>query len=109
MTGDVPSGLTVVEAIEQLRSQGYSDDVSIVADGVRCSRCGRPHSMDGPEVTAALRVEGASDPSDEAIVAGLTCESCGARGVLVAGYGPTGDPAEAAVLRRLGWGRRWHA
>lgn len=102
MTGDVPSGLTVIEAIEQLRSHGYRDDVSIVHGEVRCSHCGGSHTVDGLEATVVLRVEGASDPADEAIVAGVTCGTCGAKGVLVAGYGPTQDPAEATVLKRLG-------
>jgi hypothetical protein len=96
-----PSGLTVLEAIEQLRSLGYEDDFSIVSDGVRCSRCGLVHAADNVRLIEVLRVEGASDPADEAIVAGLVCGSCRASGVLVAGYGPTEDPVEAAVLSRL--------
>ena len=102
MSPDVPSGLTVVEAIEQLRSQGHRDDFSIVDGAVRCGRCGHAHPAEDLIVTAVLRVEGASDPADEAIVAGLACAACQAKGVLVAGYGPTEDPSEAAVLWRLG-------
>lgn len=105
MSADVPSGLTVVEAIEQLRSEGHRDDFSIVDGAVRCSRCGQAHPAEDLVVTAVLRVEGASDPPDEAIVAGLACALCRAKGVLVAGYGPTEDPREAAVLRHLGGSR----
>ena len=102
MNADVPSGLTVVEAIDQLRTRGHPDDFSIIDGAVRCGRCGHAHPAEDLSVTAVLRVEGASDPADEAIVAGLACRACQARGVLVAGYGPTEDAREAAVLRRLG-------
>ena len=69
---------------------------------VNCGHCGHLHEVEDLHVEAILRIEGASDPADEALVAGLTCSSCGARGVLVAGYGPTADPIEAAVVSRLG-------
>ncbi|MBK5223948.1 MAG: hypothetical protein JJE52_13965 [Acidimicrobiia bacterium] len=98
---DVPSGLTVTEAIAELRADGYAEDVSVQDDGLRCSRCRHVHRVDEVVIGAALRVEGATDPGDEAIVLGLVCSSCRARAVLVAGYGPTADPVEAGVVARL--------
>ena len=81
MTDAVPAGLTVLEAIERLRSDGYDADFSH-GDGLRCERCGRSHRVDGVDIEAALRVEGASDPADEAIVLGLRCTDCESRGGL---------------------------
>ena len=98
---DVPSGLTVTEAIAQLRADGYAEDVSVQGGGLRCSRCRHVHSVEEVAIGAALRVEGATDPGDEAIVLGLVCSSCRSRGVLVAGYGPTADAVEAAVVAGL--------
>lgn len=102
MTDPVPSGLTVLEAIERLRADAYDDDFSVQGDGLLCGRCGRSHGVDGIEIEVVLRVEGASDPADEAIVVGLRCTDCDSRGVLVAGYGPTADSVESAVVARLG-------
>ena len=102
MTDAVPSGLTVFEAIDRLRVDGYTADYSVSDNGLRCNTCGRVHAVDDVDITAALRVEGASDPADEALVVGLECRGCKTRGVLVAGYGPTADPVEAAVVSRLG-------
>lgn len=100
-TGSPPSGLTVLEAIEQLRAAGFADDMSARDGHVSCGHCGHLHAVEELDVQTILRVEGASDPADEALIAGLACSSCGARGLLVAGYGPTADPAEAAVIRQL--------
>ena len=102
MTDGVPSGLTVLEAIDRLRADGYTADYSVTDIGLRCNTCGRVHAVEDIDITAALRVAGASDPADEAIVIGLECGGCRTRGILVAGYGPTADPMEAAVVSRLG-------
>lgn len=96
----------MLEAIGRLRSDGYDADFSVQGDGLRCGRCGRNHRVDGVEIEAVLRVEGASDPADEAIVLGVRCTECESRGVLVAGYGPTADPLESEVVARLGRGGR---
>ena len=106
VTDAVPSGLTVIEAIERLRSDGYMQGFSVVGGALRCGACGWSHSAEGVEIEVALRVEGASDPADEAIVMGLRCDACQSSGVLVAGYGPTADPVESAVVLRLGQGDR---
>lgn len=52
-------------------------------------------------IDATVRVEGVSDPDDEAAVFGVTCLHGGARGVLVAAYGPTASADEATVLTAL--------
>lgn len=96
-----PAGLTILESIEHLRAEGFGGDFFVREEGVACGRCGHSHGVDELHVVSVLRVEGASDPADEAIVIGLQCSACDTRGVLVAGYGPTADPGEAAVVRQL--------
>lgn len=102
---EVPSGLTVTQAIATLRADGYAQDFSVSGEGLRCSGCGHVHGVSDAAIGAVMRVEGPSDPGDEAIVMGLVFASCGARGVLVGGYGPTADPVEADVIAQLGKGR----
>jgi hypothetical protein len=99
---EVPSGLTVTQAVATLRADGYAQDFSVSGDGLRCSGCGHVYGVSEVVTGSVMRVEGPSDPGDEAIVVGLECPSCGTRGVLVAGYGPTADPVEAGVILRLG-------
>jgi hypothetical protein len=93
--------LTVVEAIARLRTAGYTGDASAVPGGVRCSVCGTQHRVEDLVVDEILRVEGPSDPSDEALVAGLRCPGCGNRSVLVAGYGPGASAEDQDVVLAL--------
>jgi hypothetical protein len=94
--------ITVTEAIQQLRALGYGADFSVAPGGlVRCHVCGTEHDPATLTVREVLRVEGMSDPDDEAAVFGLVCGRCGTRGVLVVPYGPAASADEAAVLTHL--------
>jgi hypothetical protein len=98
---DPSDELTVLEVVAQLRRDGFDADAFAVADGVRCASCRAVHAVEDLDVERTGRVEGISDPDDEAIVLGLRCRSCGARAVLVAGYGPLASPEDAAVVAAL--------
>jgi hypothetical protein len=93
---------TVVEAIATLRERGYGADFDVAPGGlIVCRACGDVHKPEDAVVEATFRFEGASDPDDEAVVFGLACRACGARGVLVAAYGPAASADEAAVVTAL--------
>jgi hypothetical protein len=94
---------TIVEAIASLRAAGFTGDFSVAAGGrVRCGGCGQVHDAADLVVEAVIRVEGISDPADEAAAFGLSCDHCEMRGVLIVAYGPTASADEAAVLTALG-------
>ena len=99
------SEMTLIEALETLVAEGFSSEFRVVpsADGtmVRCSQCGLAISPADAEVLRLFRLEGESDPSEEVFVAGLQCPRCGARGTLVASYGPVADSADADVVAAL--------
>lgn len=94
---------TVVEEIAALRDRGYVADFRFTAAGqLRCDTCGHVVDPSGAVIECTARFEGASNPDDQAIVFGIHCTGCGARGVLVTAYGPTASAAEAAVVTGLG-------
>lgn len=94
-----PSAGTVTEALAQLEVEGYGEDLRLDGGHVSCNTCGAVHPTDRVEVDRVLRFEGPSDPADEAIVLGLRCPECGAKGSMVSAFGPDADPdlAEAFV------------
>jgi hypothetical protein len=95
--------ITIVEAIAALRADGFTSDFSVAPGGVvSCGTCGHNHDPSELMVEATVRVEGLSDPADEAAAFGLSCGSCGLRGVLVVAYGPAATADEAAVITALG-------
>jgi hypothetical protein len=99
----VASDLTVIEAVEELRAEGFDGDFRVTVDpepSVTCD-CGARMPATAVEVLKVLRIEGESDPADEVLVAGVRCSTCGSRGVLVVSYGPMADPADADVVAAL--------
>lgn len=97
---------TVTEALTLLAADGYVTDLSPRAGVVHCGACGEAHGAGDAVIDRTFRFEGASDPDDEAIVLALRCPRCGRLGVLVAGYGPSADPADIDLLVALTDGRR---
>lgn len=96
---------TVSGALSRLAEEGYTEDFSAGAHGVQCKHCEATHSSEGALVERVYRFEGASNPEDQAIVLGLRCRECSAKGVLVSGYGPSTDPDQVALILSLLDGR----
>jgi hypothetical protein len=93
---------TVTEAVEFLATQGYVDDYR-VGDAVGDLRAAHPMANAG--IDFMFRFEGPSDPSDQAIVLGVSHPGLARKGVVVSAYGPDADPDEAALLVALSLGR----
>ena len=91
-----------MEVLDDLRAEGFTVDVMVHDDGQLCCRgcdhCVAPEDMD---LLTLRRIEGASDPSDEAAVLGLRCAGCGQLGVAVVRYGPEAGPGDVAVLQAV--------
>jgi hypothetical protein len=96
---------TEAEAIERLRSAGFTADLRLADDGrVRSDvEVWQPNEL---EIVELVRFEGMSNPSDEAMLLALESPE-GRRGTLALPYGPEMtatqvETARALLLRRRG-------
>jgi hypothetical protein len=93
---------TLVEILAELRTLGFERDVQVTDAGELCCReCGHCVPAASMELLELRRLEGASDPADEAAVLGVRCGGCGALGVAIVRYGPEAGPGDEMVLREL--------
>ncbi len=91
------------EVIERMRAEGYTHEFFIAGDGVRCPECDSPVlAPEAVTVDQVQRVEGDSNPEEQAIVFAVSDGPCGLKGVLVSTFGPEVTGGNADVLRRLG-------
>ncbi len=99
----LPTGAsTLIEALEVVRRLGFEQDMFVRPDGlVRCGACHEDARPEGLNLRRLVRLEGVSDPAEQACVLALECTLCGARGSAVVRYGPEAGPADAAVLRAV--------
>jgi hypothetical protein len=103
----VPSDRTLVEVLDALRAEGFTDEIDVTEDGQLCCRsCGHCVPAQDMHLLTLRRIEGASDPGDMAAVLGLQCPGCDTRGVAVVRYGPEAGPGDVIVLQHLDDHRR---
>jgi hypothetical protein len=101
------SGQTLIDVLADLREEGFTHDVRVTEDGQLCCRdCGHCVAAEDMELLTLRRVEGASDPGDEAAVLGLRCGGCGELGVAIVRYGPEAGPGDVIVLQHVDDRRR---
>jgi hypothetical protein len=91
---------TVTDAIRLLHEDGYTEDFNLARGSLDCGACDAAHGPAVGIIERQYRFEGPSNPDDEAVVFGVHCPSCGAKGVLVSAYGPAADPEDLAWLTK---------
>lgn len=97
-----PFGQTLTDAIAALERRGFRASFRTEPDGkVVCLTCGRGQHADAYPMLEFERVEGASDPADENIVAGIECPTCRKRGTLVLPYGAVSTRTDSGVLSHM--------
>jgi len=76
---------TLLEAVEDLKKQGYTDELTIREDGLYNDA----DPLDPKEFTidSFHRFEGPTDPSDESIVYAISSTHLALKGILVGDYG----------------------
>src|ERR1700710_3015883 len=91
---------TLSEVLEQHAAAGFSGsfDIDNTRGRVRCGQCAIEGGAARFEMFSLRRLEGASDPDDEAAVVALTCFNCAAKGTIVVMYGPHASATEGEIL-----------
>lgn len=103
---DMPEGpsdnTTLLTVIGHYEAAGYLGQFE-AEDGamVRRNTCRVSSDAETVGMHSVRRLEGASDPDDMVAVVALHCPRCGTRGLLVLGFGPTAEGADADVLAGL--------
>ncbi len=99
-------GRTLTDVLRLLEERGFQGQFMSRPGGrVECAHCGESSDASELEVDCHERLEGASDPADMMLVAGVACPHCGTKGALVLTYGPMASDDDAAVEGRLSLAR----
>ena len=89
---------TVSEAVNGLKSRGYSMDFNLTENCLVCHE--DKFDPEDFEIVEVYRFEGVSDPADEAVVYAIESNK-GQKGVLVNGYGPTSDVMSSEMAMKF--------
>lgn len=97
---------TVVQAIDGLKSRGYSLDFNLSFDQLICHEknvCLSPAEF---EITEVHRFEGATNPSDEDVVYAVESRNGEVKGVLTAAFGPYADGISPEMMKKISMRRQ---
>ena|SRR5688572_13231555 len=90
------------DVVRNYESHGFPSQFGTRPGGnVRCVSCHRDNPARWVKLLALHRLEGDSDPQEEAAVAALECPACEERGTLALSFGPEASIEDRLVLSLL--------
>jgi hypothetical protein len=92
---------TVSETIDQLRTEGYTEDLNLQNDSLYWVIGNLKILHDEFVIDKYFRFEGISDPADEATVYAISAHKYNIKGILVNGAGIYSDQLSDEMLRTL--------
>ena len=92
---------TLSETMNDLRKQGYTEDFNLQQNCLECRNGAFKVFADEFQVDKFYRFEGASNPSDAAILYAISSDSKHLKGLLVNGYGIYSEPATDEMMEKL--------
>ncbi len=92
---------TLSQTINGLKREGYDMDFNIQDECIVCHQNSAKLSPDDFEIDKVYRFEGESNPDDESVLYALSSPKFGVKGLLVNGYGISGDEAASALIEKL--------
>ena len=93
--------VTLSETMNDLRSQGYTEDFNLRQNCLECRNGEYQVFADEFKVDSFYRFEGESNPSDEAILYAISSDKYNLKGVLVNAYGIYSEPVADEMMEKL--------
>ncbi len=91
---------TLVEALIDLRSRGYTTDFNLNPDGSKCISEGLELHPEDFEIKEFYRFEGMTNPGDSSVVYAIESKE-GVKGVLVDAYGAYAEALSPEMAKKL--------
>jgi hypothetical protein len=92
---------TLLDALNDLRTRGYTIDFNLAFDHIKCGDSGACLSPSHFEITEYYRFEGASDPEDLSVIYAIESKDGKIKGTLVSGYGVYSEDLDGEMLQKL--------
>ena len=92
---------TLSETMNDLRKQGYTEDFNLQQNCLECRNGEFQVFADEFQVDQYFRFEGASNPSDSAILYAISSDTKNLKGLLVNGYGIYSETVTDELVEKL--------
>jgi hypothetical protein len=92
---------TLSEAIEDLKSKGYTTDFNLKQKGIECKEIEHIMSPAEFEIDQMFRFEGMSSAGDNSVLYAISSEKNDLKGLLVDAYGAYADTLAMEMIQKL--------
>ena|SRR3978361_977528 len=92
---------TVTEAVEDLKTRGFTIDFNIAFDKLTCPKDNVYLHPDEFEIVEVYRFEGETNPSDEDVVYAVESKDGKYKGVITSAFGLYADSISNELLQKL--------
>lgn len=97
----MPAYDNLVDALKDLKAQGYTTDFNIAFDALECSATGTLLKPADFEIVAHHRFEANTDPDDSSVLYVIQSTDGSRKGVLVSAYGTYSDAMSDDLIQKL--------
>lgn len=91
----------LVEAINILKKEGYTEDFDLESDCICCSSNKLRLNPDQFHIDEYFRFEGTSSPDDSSILYAISSDSLNIKGLMINAYGIYADDITAEMVNKL--------
>ncbi len=97
----MPAYDSLIDALDDLKSRGYTTDFNLAFDKVKCQTTGVCLAPGQFEITEHYRFEGMSNPDDSSVIYAIESKDGSMKGVLVNAYGVYSDSLSGEMAKKL--------
>ncbi|TVQ49869.1 MAG: phosphoribosylpyrophosphate synthetase [Saprospirales bacterium] len=92
---------SLVDALRHLKQKGYTIDLQITGDHLKCTTSGTRLDPEDCTVDHVYRFERKSNPADSSVLYAISADSKDIKGVLVSAYGAYSEPMKEKMINLL--------
>jgi hypothetical protein len=96
----MPSYDTLIDALDGLRQQGFTQDYNLNANHLKCQQNALELHPEDFNIVGVYRFEGMTDPDDETVLYAIKAKD-GQLGTLVDAYGPYAEAISSEMAEKL--------
>lgn len=92
---------SLLEAIDGLREEGYTEDFNLECDGVACHIKGLKMNNEEFEIDKSFRFDNDTDPADQSVIYAISSSRYQIKGILINSYGIYSDDITDEMVAKL--------